>query len=151
VTTTLNEKLEAFRRRLRGPEASQQKRERVKGKDWVAILVSITALALSALTAYFSFVRQSEELRVFLGEIPLLTKADDGRLQLEGNLDIDFMNTGTRPIIVQSVSLIIGIPEGKDGGSKWCGLHPYQRDLEPLFDVDSFVVKEKNQSQNCSD
>jgi hypothetical protein len=113
----------------------------MKGKDWVAILVSIAALVISAGTAYFSLVRQSEQLRVFVGDaIPFLTRTDDGRLQLEGNLDIAFMNTGTRPIIVLSVDLVIDdIPEGKDGGRKSC-----DRIFGGLpFDVDSFVVKEK--------
>jgi hypothetical protein len=137
----VNEQLEAFRRRLRNPETPQQTPERMKGKDWVAILISIIALALSAMTAYFSFVRQTEELRVFVGEfMPFLTRADDGRLHLEGYLDITFMNTGTQPIVVLGAELAIkDISERKDEESKSCkqifGNLP--------FDVDPFVVKEK--------
>lgn len=135
----MNEQLEVFRRRLRGSGAPEQTRERIKGKEWVAILISIAALGLSAVTAYFSFVRQSEEMRVFLGQIPLLTRADDGRLLLEGNLDIAFMNTGTRPIIIKLVGLLIEDISKRGGDSDPCGLSFGSR----LFEVDSFVVKEK--------
>ncbi|MGY3496382.1 hypothetical protein [Bradyrhizobium sp. USDA 4502] len=135
-----NERLEAFRRRLRGPEAPQQTREPLKGKDWVAILVSISALAISAMTAYFSLLRQSEEMQVFFGDPPLLTRTADKRLQVEGKLDMAFMNTGTRPIIVLGVALLIEDTSKRTAassspcGSKFGSLR---------FEVDTFVVKEK--------
>jgi hypothetical protein len=136
VRAMVNEQLDAFRKRLRGPEAPQ----RMKAKEWVAILISVTALGLSAMTAYFTLVRQSEELRVFVGDaIPFVTgRTNDGRLQLEGNLDIAFMNTGTKPIIVLGVSLIVSDIEDRKK-SKSCK----SSFGNILFDADSFVVKEK--------
>jgi hypothetical protein len=111
----------------------------MKGKDWVAILISITALGISGMTAYFSLVRQSEEMRVFVGEFPLLTRVADRRLQVEGKLDIAFMNTGTRPIIVLGVDLVIEDISERKGASRPCGL----KFGSLRFEVDSFVVKEK--------
>jgi len=90
-------------------------------------------------TAYFSFVRQSEEMRVFIGEVPLLTRADDGRLQVEGNLDVAFMNTGTRPIIVFEADFVIEDVSAQKGEDRPCGL---KFGTLP-FEGASFVVKEK--------
>jgi hypothetical protein len=103
----MNDQLEAFRKRLRGPEKPSQPRDRMKVKQWVAIVISIVALGISAVTAYYSVILQSEEKRVFVDQIPLLIRTADTRLQVEGILDIAFVNTGTRPIVVRSVDLII--------------------------------------------
>ncbi|MGC2775497.1 MAG: hypothetical protein WA418_07645 [Bradyrhizobium sp.] len=137
----MNDRLETFRRRLRGTEVSKPPRERVKVKEWLLFLISASALALSALTAYYNVVRQKEELRVYFGNrVPLITRASDGNLLVDGRIDVAFMNTGTRPILISSMNLeIYDVPQGS-------GVH-YKRCSRPFgsltYSVDSFVLKEK--------
>ena len=133
----MDERLEAFRTRLRG-STKPQKKER-KAREWFAILVSISALAVSITTAYFGTIRQVEELHIFVGNsIPTASWTDDGRLQIEGALDLAFLNTGTRPILILSADLLINQDEEIRSDDQcnfhWAGV--------PL-DLNSFVVKEK--------
>src|SRR5262249_25417539 len=66
--------------------------------------------------------------------------ADNGRLKLDGNLDIAFMNTGTRPIIVLTTFLMIAdLPDGRNESTPPCA----STFAGLPFEVDSFVVKEK--------
>ncbi|MGJ5078524.1 hypothetical protein [Bradyrhizobium sp. HKCCYLS3013] len=105
-------------------------------------LISASALALSALTAYYNVVRQKEELRIYLGgRIPLITRASNGSLLVDGRLDVAFMNTGTRPILISSMYLEIDdIPEGPGAHHKPCS-RPFG---SLAYSVDSFVLKEKD-------
>ncbi len=119
--------------------SSRQTRERMKAKEWLAIIISIAALGISAVTAYFTLILQSEEMRVFVGEIPLLDRTTDVQLQIIGSLDVAFMNTGTRPILVRQVGLIIRDVSARRRtnpcGAAFSGGY--------MLEGESFVVKEK--------
>jgi hypothetical protein len=137
----VNEQLEAFRKRLRGPDPQPQPRERIKAREWVTIFVSLTALALSLVTAYFGVVRQVEELRIFTATtIPMVKWLDDGRLQLDGPLDIAFLNTGTRPVVILAAYLFL-VTDQDDEISKAEPCNDFRGGYP--FDLDSFVLKEK--------
>ena len=71
---------------------------------------------------------------------PLLTRTADARLQIEGNVDIAFLNTGTRPIVVKLVGLSIGDISERKGPTRPCG---FKSGFYPL-DADLFVVKERS-------
>jgi hypothetical protein len=115
----------------------------MKAREWVTIFVSLTALALSLMTAYFGVVRQVEELRIFTANtIPMVKWLDNGRLQLDGPLDLAFLNTGTRPVVILAAYLFL-VTDQDDEMSKAepCDANAFRGGYP--FDLDSFVLKEK--------
>jgi hypothetical protein len=96
----MNDKLEAFRKRLRGPE-----KEKVTWRSWVGSPTAWLALLISSATAFSSIVYHSDELGV---QVPPLSAFEtESRDQIHVVLppSITFVNSGSRPIAVLRVSV----------------------------------------------
>ncbi|MBT1512740.1 hypothetical protein KIP88_19760 [Bradyrhizobium sp. SRL28] len=95
----MNDKLEAFRKRLRGPE-----KEKAKRLSWIGSPTAWLALVISSTTAFFNLFYYSDELSVAVspgGPIRL-----DGRsLTVNPPRSLTFINSGTRPVAVLEVEV----------------------------------------------
>src|SRR5438105_4163957 len=81
-------------------------------KDWITLSVSILALIVSTLTAYWTIVRRVDDLRVVITGSPLLIFEKD----IQGinfyltNGNITFLNLGNRPAAVTRIYLALSPP-----------------------------------------
>jgi hypothetical protein len=98
----MNEKLEAFRKRLHGPE-----KEKPNWQFWVGSPIAWLALLVSSTTAFFTFFYHSDELRVTVsgGTFRLVDKPE-----FHAPISMTFINTGTRPIAVLGVEQLVVQP-----------------------------------------
>jgi len=103
-------------------------------QGWVTLGISISALLLSATTAYFANFLEIDDLRVMTSADPSNAFVDPVSA-LPGKWQVVFINGGTRPIAVVSVDASVG--EAPGGSNKQCGY-----DFIPT-DTAGFVVREK--------
>jgi hypothetical protein len=110
--------IEELRERLETPAKA-----RVEWSKWIGSPTSWLALSLSAVTAYFTLIRQSDDIRVVVGERPLLyvdlVEKDRPRLgiqQLQQHLTI--INSGNRTAAITSIALVVG--RSFKGGEAQC-------------------------------
>jgi hypothetical protein len=105
------------------------------GKDAVTLTISIFALIISALSAYWTIIRQVDDLRVVISGAPKAIYKDDHTIEFwitNGNLT--FTNLGNRSAAVVSALLNIKLPGSNgdkctEGGNSW------------LLDVSAVVIK----------
>jgi hypothetical protein len=95
----MNETLEAFRKRLRGPE-----KEKTNWPFWIGSPTAWLALVISSTTAFFSFIYYSDQLSVVAVIDYVETPA---RLHVTVPTDVTFINSGSRPIAVTLINLRI--------------------------------------------
>lgn len=69
-------------------------------KDYIAVTVSMVALGLSAMTAYFTVLRVTERLEVTLMQAPELRMTANQTAAWKGSLNLAFVNNGNVPIAV---------------------------------------------------
>ncbi len=75
---------------------------------WLGGAVTLAGLVIGATTAYYSVIRQTEELRVVLdGDILLEANLDKSGLNLYERLNIVFANTGDVPFSISRVAVEI--------------------------------------------
>jgi hypothetical protein len=94
----MNEGLEEFRKRLRGP-----KKEKANWQFWIGSPTAWLALCLSAGTAFYTFIYHSDELSVFVPNAGLTYS--EGRTSVSPPSTIALINTGSRPLTVMWVDL----------------------------------------------
>jgi hypothetical protein len=91
-----------------GRSRDQKPTSTISPKDYLAITISLVALAISAFTAYFTVVRQTDDLRVISTEHPHVRfSADKARAYLGGTLSLSFINAGTRPAIIHKTHIVL--------------------------------------------
>lgn len=99
----MNDQLEGYRKRKARSEETQP-RAPMAAKDWATLTMSVIALVLAGTTTYFNFFRQTERLEAMVTGAPAASFPDQG-IELNGMLELAFVNSGTRPIAVTNVSL----------------------------------------------
>ncbi len=100
----MNDRLEAFRKRLRGPD-----REKTNWQFWIGSPTAWLALFLSSTTAFYTFLYHSDELRVAIipGDVQLVP----GKVRVEPPERFTFINSGSRPIAVLAADISVNQPD----------------------------------------
>jgi hypothetical protein len=82
-------------------------------REWIAITISILALAISGATAFFTIIQQSDDVRLVFPSPPLLPKrADYLLLEKRVGYPLILTNSGNRPVSISSVGLLLIPYEG---------------------------------------
>jgi hypothetical protein len=82
-------------------------------KDWFTTGFSVLALAISAITAYFSVLRREDNLSVVIGNIPVVHRLDGNTIGVTNSeTTLVFLNSGTRPAAIASVRMFFLQHEG---------------------------------------
>lgn len=119
------------------PVDSETKKEGLKLKDVVSLVLSTLAFAVSGGTAYYNIIRETDDLRVVISSTPSY-RIDEGlkRAAAFGDLSMVFINSGNRAAAIVRVVLEVGQPGGGLGecGGSYTSI---------VVDLEPFVVKEK--------
>jgi hypothetical protein len=83
--------------------AGESMAEDKKGRDWLAVGISVFSLGISALTAYRTILFQRDDVRVEVGEA-LRVMRDKNQFTLEEMQELTFINSGNRQAAVTGVS-----------------------------------------------
>lgn len=112
----MNERLEAFRKRLRGAEKEKT--------DWMHLIGSPTAawiaLFLSSSTAFYSFLYHSDVLSVVPMHSSIHLTADN-KVHVNSPSVVTLINSGSRPIAVLGVEIFYGQPTSKSANPSCSG------------------------------
>src|SRR3954462_728870 len=113
----MTDKPEPFRKRPHGPE-----KEKISWQFWVGSPIAWLALIISSATAFSSLFYHSDQLSVMIPAWGVWLK--DQQIQIQQPEPGTLINTGTRPIAIFGVSLIVVPPSEKDCtyGGKTFGL-----------------------------
>lgn len=104
-------------------------------KDRITISISLAALFISGLTAYFSFFRQYDEVSVVVEQHPILELYSKEKVAIYGDSVLAFMNTGNRPAAIIDVTVVANQNQDEDSlGSGPCqlGTDRFATTFEPL-------------------
>jgi hypothetical protein len=108
-------------------------------KDWVTLSLSLMALLISGVTAYFSIIRQVDDLRVIVeGSAYEDHDKDEIRVSTKIPLTMTFANLGNRPAAVTSMWLWLNQPKTYDERQECFGEQPK---IQAGFDVQPFIVE----------
>jgi hypothetical protein len=139
----MNEKLEAFRKRLRGPE-----KEKTNWPAWIGSPTAWLALFISSTTAFYSLLYHSDELSVVVR--PGLIEFKDKEIGLYDPGDAIIINSGNRPIAVLGVNMTT-IQASSSGekidcfhGSKEFFVLPFERIVVKPYDTVVASLKGKD-------
>jgi hypothetical protein len=89
-------------------------------KDALTLLISAAALLLSAGTAYFTLIRQTEKLALVVQSLPLRRTFTEQSVDLTtGDGTLVFTNLGTRPITVVSAEMFFEPANDCRGWESW--------------------------------
>ena len=113
----------------------------MSAKDWIGVGTGLTALVLSALTAYFNVFRQSDDLRVVISgtikSVSLAGHSPNVSLVVDADYQIAFINAGSQPIDISQVGLISAHREKEAADGNDCPAGSF--DLG--YKSDAFVLK----------
>jgi hypothetical protein len=113
-------------------------------KDWITIVLAVLAFGLSSITAYYGFIRTTDEISVVMETIPFIdVMREEKKVVVTRSLRLLFINSGSRPAIILGVDVQVDetdLDKGPltrkacegDVPRRWLGTT-----LEP------FVIKEK--------
>jgi len=126
----MNERLRAFRRRLRSRTSTPRSADRWKAKDYLTIGISIAALLVALTTSFFSVVWQLDDVRVVIGETPSVYLNEANEVVLEGSQTITFINSGNRQAAitrfqVHAIPLVGPINDKETCENPWGPLIPF--------------------------
>lgn len=96
----MNERLEAFRNRLRGPE-----RKEINWQFWVGSPTAWLALFLSSTTAFYTFLYHSDQLSVVV-DSPTI-RPDGNTFRISPPAGMTLINSGSRPVVVTGAQLLL--------------------------------------------
>jgi hypothetical protein len=105
-------------------------------KDWIATIVAVFALCISALNAYYTFFRRVDDLSALITSFPSVLVKDSRRLSISGKANVTFINSGTQSVSV--LDLQIAINQKRSGPAQECvnlETRLFRTDIQP------FVVK----------
>jgi|SRR6266853_6181578 hypothetical protein len=102
-------------------EVSERERDKASGarkptmsvKDWVTLVLSISAFGISAIGLYVNLLRQKDDVRVVIDDIPEVNYLPEEGRDLPwivipgGPLQFTFINAGNRTAAVRSASIVI--------------------------------------------
>ncbi len=129
----LNNSREAYEKRKE--LGAKKQKEPWSAKDFITVSLSVLAFIVAAGSAYFGWVRQSDELIMTFSSYPAITRIDN-KLQLS-EFRVVLMNSGNRAAVVHYVWLLMD--QTTLGASNTeC---PNREDVG--IDVVSVVLKEK--------
>jgi hypothetical protein len=72
------------------------------------------ALLLSALSLYFSVLRETDDLRLIVSELPDVQLEDRDHLSMNDNFSLSLINGGNRPAVILRYTLLVD--QGMDDG-----------------------------------
>lgn len=113
-------RIEAFRKRLYGAEE-----QRVNWQFWIGSPTAWIALILSAVTAFYTFLYHSDELSVVVGR-PSIFLTMDGDIEVRAPSSITFINSGSRPVAVTGIQMMLVQPTEKVAEPKCRNSGAYQ-------------------------
>jgi hypothetical protein len=135
--------------------AKREATNKLAFKDRAALLLSALAVVISASVAYFSFLRQSDDLRVIINSLsPTRVEADRSIMPIEGD-ELIFINSGNRAAVVSRIGLFtVSLPlEGQETATitikrELCLQHGrlwFEYDTEPLIVRPGEILWKKTQ------
>ena len=98
----MNDRLEAFRKRLRGPEKTKS-----NWQFWIGSPTAWLALFLSATTGFYTFLYNSDELSVVIAGGGVAASDDEKDYGVRAPRSVTLINTGSRPIAVLRIQMIV--------------------------------------------
>jgi len=121
---------------------------RFASKDWIAVSISFLALVVASGSAYYSVIRQVDEISVVFESTPFfnVSSGPQERLEIIRGLAIVFINAGTRPAAVVSVKMHFNeaaSTESLESSLGWCGRGRADQYKEVPLVFEPFVIKEK--------
>jgi hypothetical protein len=140
----MNSKLAQFRERVYG--TTTRPAEKIKLRDWVSTIVSLVALTLSGVTAYWNLLRQVDDVGVLIRTAHGIAPHPAGHLWMPNATAYEYVliNAGNRTVIVtDNVLWISHPPKHKVTTDEPCG----ERDANSRFvatDFKALVLKEKD-------
>jgi hypothetical protein len=110
-------------------------------KDWVGTITGTIALAISAGTAYFNILRQSDDLRVVLGGHAPGLSIDwvKGEVRPSGETTLTFINSGNRAAVVTDIQLQVA--EWSRDDLATCTIERRESHLNVKYQAGAIVVK----------
>lgn len=111
--------LEDYQRKKQAEKDRANKTPTFTIKDWVTIGLSTLALVISAATAYFSVLQQSEKLEATVTDSPSMGVGAKEDLAIKGALELTFVNNGNRPVAIIDATLLLN-QVGQDSFSNEC-------------------------------
>lgn len=113
-------------------------------RAWGAFVFGAAAFLVSLLTAYVTTFRVVDELRVVVTAEPRLDLGDDNvHIRVQGPLKLLFINSGTRPISILEVSLVLGEVENEGCRSERPSERSSESSTELKGKIDGIVIEEK--------
>jgi hypothetical protein len=116
-------------------------------KDWIAISLSVLALFISLITAYFNLVRQIDDLSTIIEGYPLPGVATDpARLIVSGEISVLFINSGNRPSAISGIGYHVEQwPDSPHDGSESCYINSvsFDTDHQPIVVKQNEIVAAK--------
>jgi hypothetical protein len=110
------------------PSANGSSKAAITFKDWASLTFSLLALTISAGSAYFSIIRQVDDLRVLIdGVLIVRPEKGTGNITIETDQSLNFANLGNRPIAVPIINILVNQFDENSGLAK-CGLDHAYRD-----------------------
>ncbi|SFV16046.1 hypothetical protein SAMN05192541_124125 [Bradyrhizobium arachidis] len=98
----MNERLEAFRKRLNEPK---KRRSDKNWQQWIGSPTAWAGLILSSVTAFYTFLYHSDELSVVI-DSPFI-KPDGENFKVRPPPGLTFINSGSRPVVVTSMKMLL--------------------------------------------
>lgn len=144
---TMNEKLEAFRKRLNLSKTAQPKTAMML-KDWLSIFFSLSAFMISILTTYINVISKTDEVRVLVERLPEVDLSKkrvfddnlgaDAQFIVKPEAKLTFINSGNRKAIVTGVSVQLDQPT--EGTPRPLNCDKTMGNGDPLA-LDAFVIE----------
>jgi len=110
----------------------------MQAKDWITGILAFLALVVSAATAYYTTIRQADDLRVVSSLEPVVIIDDRGKLGVSGQQEITFINSGNRDAAVTGVTLVVFKLMGPPSANSQCNEGKQVASL--VYEVEPFII-----------
>jgi hypothetical protein len=113
-------------------------------KDWLALFVSLIALTISGIGAYFTILRVQDNVSVIFAGAPIAYWNEQDELSVfpdKENVNAIFINSGNRPAVIIWINLFF--IQHATTKSDNCAKHPYGNEATFQTDFEPLVVKER--------
>jgi hypothetical protein len=139
----MNERLEAFRRRLHEQKKSSPKWHQQIGSPtaWLALIFSTT-------TFFNTFFYYSDEMSVVVTPRFLVNLLEKDKIMVEPPTSITFINSGSRPIAVLGVSMMIvqptektARPDCRGNGNHWLSHLVFDQTVVKPYEMTTLSMK----------
>jgi hypothetical protein len=110
-------------------------------KDVVSPVLSLIALAISGLVAYFGIAFHADEISIAYRDAPSVASSDEGQLQVwQSDLTATFINLGNRPAAIIEVKLRVNQPDFGEAYAS-CDFKANQEKGTFVFQQEPFSIK----------